>query len=271
MSYETLELSTHSAYPVALYEFALGTTTWRYASSEADVEVPGIGTFLATTILDEGVSQSGSPDEEDVQITLSRNLEVSKLFKDPFPSEPVYVIIRRFNRGGFDAPVFWVGSVKSSEDVELNQLKLGCLMMAASFKRPGLRLGWQRSCPYALYDNNCKVDPEAYRVDVRPQTVSGVAIFSDTIADLQEGRFRGGYVQWPTEHGSVERRGIDDQVGNALFLLEGTQGIAPGMVISCYPGCPRTTDGCQSFDNLPNYGGFPHMPGTSPFDGNPVF
>ena len=44
-----------------------------------------------------------------------------------------------------------------------------------------------------------------------------------------------------------------------------------GSEITLYPSCDRTTTGCNLFDNLPNYGGFPHLPGKSPFDGSQVF
>jgi hypothetical protein len=45
-----------------------------------------------------------------------------------------------------------------------------------------------------------------------------------------------------------------------------------GNTISAFPGCRRTIDDCvNKFNNLDNFGGFPHSPGRNPFDGQPVF
>jgi hypothetical protein len=50
-----------------------------------------------------------------------------------------------------------------------------------------------------------------------------------------------------------------------------TSDLFPGMTITVYPGCQRTTAACESFQNRDNYGGFELMPGKSPFDGTPFF
>jgi hypothetical protein len=44
------------------------------------------------------------------------------------------------------------------------------------------------------------------------------------------------------------------------------------MIVAAYPGCPRTIAVCDArFANHLRYGGVPHLPGKSPFDGDPVF
>ena len=69
----------------------------------------------------------------------------------------------------------------------------------------------------------------------------------------------------------MNRRGIESQNGNNFQVLGSTDGLEVGTAVTLYPGCPRNTTACKLFNNLPNYGGFPHLPGKSPFDGSPVF
>jgi hypothetical protein len=61
-------------------------------------------------------------------------------------------------------------------------------------------------------------------------------------------------------------------LGESLRTLGPVVGIAAGDPVVAYAGCKRTVRECiDKFDNYDNYGGFPHIPGRSPYDGNPVF
>ncbi len=51
MSYDLLERSNYASIPVNLYEFSLGYSFWRYASSDRDVTIAGmeyVGVFFDT-------------------------------------------------------------------------------------------------------------------------------------------------------------------------------------------------------------------------------
>lgn len=80
----------------------------------------------------------------------------------------------------------------------------------------------------------------------------------------------GGFVLWYVD-GEPERRGIKSSGENVLGLLAGTAGLSAGETVWVYPGCPGTISVCQQFENTDNYGGILHLPGKSPFDGNPIF
>ena len=80
----------------------------------------------------------------------------------------------------------------------------------------------------------------------------------------------GGFVRWSVD-GEPERRGINSAEGDVLGLLAGTSGLEEVLTIWVCPGCPGTIAVCLQFDNTDNYGGIPHLPGKSPFDGNPIF
>ncbi|MGP1665642.1 MAG: phage BR0599 family protein, partial [Rhodanobacter sp.] len=72
--------------------------------------------------------------------------------------------------------------------------------------------------------------------------------------------------------GALERRGIDEHLGKQLRLLGKSDGLLEGMDVKAYPGCQRTSAVCAAkYNNLLNYGGYPHLPGKSPFDGDPLY
>ncbi len=123
-----------------------------------------------------------------------------------------------------------------------------------------------------MYDTDCTVDPTAFRVEATLLTITGATVESATFDGYDDGYFDGGYVEWDIGGGEQERRGIETHVGSVLTLLGGTDGIATGLAVRTYPGCDGTDTTCNDkFDNIENSGGHPHLQGSSPFDGNPVF
>ncbi|UJB18766.1 MULTISPECIES: phage BR0599 family protein [Lysobacter] len=71
---------------------------------------------------------------------------------------------------------------------------------------------------------------------------------------------------------SQHLRGIRSHVGERLVLLGAGDGLRIGQAIIAYPGCGRSMAICHGkFNNAPNYGGAPGLPGKSPFDGTPIY
>jgi uncharacterized phage protein (TIGR02218 family) len=188
------------------------------------------------------------------------------------PINPIFVTIRHMHFGDDDAAVCYVGEVMECNENTPVSAVLKCNTLSASLERNGLRLAWSRSCPYALYDSCCKVNKEQFRFDGTIQSVGGSSIIVPGVAVFGDKWFAGGFIEWTDPRRGVERRAIEQHTGNTLTIFGTVSGIAGGMVIKIYPGCPRTVDACKTkFNNLANYGGIKSMPPNSPFDGNPVF
>ncbi len=86
------------------------------------------------------------------------------------------------------------------------------------------------------------------------------------------GLISGGFIEWYSEPGVMERTGVELELVGQAKVLGSTQGMASGSNFVGYLGCDRTAQMCHDvFDNLPNFGGINHMQGRSPFDGQPVF
>lgn len=274
MSYDSLERSNIQSIPVSLYHFRLGTSEWFYASGEDEVVIssgPAAGTYLPIPIMDEGIKESGKPDDDTITIIMPKSLPVPQLYVGVAPSDSVYVIARRMNIGNKEAPVMWTGSVRSSKQTELTTAEVICVPELASFKRKGVRLAYTRNCTHTLYDHNCRVDKTLWQIGFAVTSLTGRSVMTPQIDALPPGRFRGGYIEWQTALGYIERRAIEDHPAGSFVIMEGTQGLLPGTFITAYPGCNLTKESCISYQNLANYGGFTDMPGRSPFDGMPVF
>lgn len=279
MSFNEYEISNQEGRPVYLYDFRLGTLHWRYTSADRDIEwgfeedevTPLV--WQAKAIFHEQITQGGS-DNNDLQVPMQRDIPLVPLFRVNAPMVPLWLTVRRRHRDdpSTDAPISWIGTVGNIKDEDEATARAYCNNIAATFDRNGLRLFWGRGCPHSLYGRGCWVDKadHAYTATVASFTPVQVTIAEEIVPD--EGSFSGGFMEWTRPDGIMERRGIEAALDESTFAILGQiDEIADETEITLYPGCARTTANCKLFDNLPNYGGFPHLPGKSPFDGTPVF
>ena len=275
--FNSFEISGEDGRPIVLYLFQHGNSYWRYNTSDQDITIgldqnnlPAV--WLATAISDEGVTQGGS-DQNDLQLTMPSNLPVPLLFRIGHPTGKVWLYVRRYHLGDprEETPLAWMGTVSNSVMVDRATARISGRSLAGTYDRNGLRLAWDRSCPHVLYGNGCRVNKALHAYPRVIGTMDAVSFTCTAHAEPDEGSFSGGFLEWLRVDGSLDRRGIERQDGNDFRVLGLTNGLTVGMNVTLYPGCARTTAACILFDNLPNYGGFPHLPGKSPFDGSPVF
>ncbi|PZR90344.1 MAG: hypothetical protein DI537_19200 [Stutzerimonas stutzeri] len=276
MSFDIIERSNYDGQPIRLYEFNIGSVFWRYTSDEVETVLPGSPplVFAPQPISDSGAIQSGDGQANDLTLTLPSDAAISQMFALSPPSEELWITIREKHVGSDQAPVVWVGTVASSKRVGLRTMQFTCQILTATFERNGLRLSWGRQCPHALYDRNCKVDKSLYGLAMTITTVQGNVIYANGLPFYPDNWFSNGFFEFSILPGVIERRGIEQnvQVGGYMIVLGTGEGITVGMVAILYPGCSRTTPQCSGkFNNLSNFGGFPHLPGKSPFGGDPVF
>lgn len=271
MGFSETEQSNYGGKPVALYDFALGDYHWRYAAAEDDPVVEE-ATYTGVPISDSGVIQSGDVQNDSFVVSISAEAEFLDLYIATPPSDPVYLVCRRWHRGDTDSTVSWVGTVKAVSRVDQTTFTITCKVATASLDRLGLRLAWGRNCPHALYDRLCTVNKATYAVTGTISALTGGSLTVAALSAKADGWFSGGFIEFVRFEDVVERRGVEDHTGSVVTMLGATDGLEVGMSVTAYPGCDRTVSTCANkFSNSANYGGFPHMPGVSPFDGKPVF
>lgn len=272
MSYDSRESSTHDGAPVELYEFTRGTTVSRFTSAAKDV-VLGDLTYLAEPLRRSRIEATRERTRSALKITCRRDFPIAELFRVSPPSEVIAFVLKRFHRGDAEVKAIWVGRVLNclwgdgSATAELNVEPA-----STSLKRNGLTRSYQRNCPHVLYSqgtNQCGVDRAAHSTVT---TVTAIDRSKLTVAALGAKPWPGGFVEWDSGDGHLERRFIVAASGLELTLTWPFQGIAIGASVTASPGCDQTRGTCaNTYDNLDAHGGFPFTPGKNPFGNNPVY
>ncbi len=271
MSFDIYEQSREGGQPIRCYEFTRGPLHFLYTTADRPITIAQ-KVFLPVPISDSGITFSGDSSSDALSITLPADTEVAQMYLGYPPSDEVGIVIWDYHYGEADYIVSYVGSVYNVKWPSAVACEITVWSLTASLEKPGLRLCWQRGCPHSLYDNNCKVNEQAYVVKGLVQLFNGNTIRVTEASGFPDGWFAGGFMEWEVKAGVIERRGIRQHVNVDLIMLGGVYGLSVGQAVNIYPGCVRTTAVCTSkFNNLANYGGAPALPGRSPFDGNPVF
>jgi uncharacterized phage protein (TIGR02218 family) len=274
MTFNSAEISTQDGRPVALYLIEWGSTEWCYTSADRPITY-GVNNkgeprvYEPRTVSDSGMVQGGSS-QNDFTVTCPANLPIVALFNGTPPSLDMWLTVRRMHYGELDAPIYWIGNVANVKRTGPAAAQIVGVPLTATFKRTGARLGWTRECPHFLYDSECKVDPEAYKLEVTITAKTGTTLTVDTVDGHEDGYYRGGMVVFEINgDGTLEYRMIEKNVGLVLALLGLTDSLEVGMPVTIYPGCDRTPATCRArFNNIPNYGGHHYMPGETPFGVN---
>ncbi|XKM14234.1 phage BR0599 family protein [Orbaceae bacterium ac157xtp] len=265
MSWNQFEYSSNDGRPVTLYEFVRsGEKYYRYTNADRNIDFNN-ECWSAIAISNTGLSMgTGSS----LEITLPTDSDIAKLYRGIPPSSAVLIYIYQLHEHDedIDFRVVWVGKVREVKREALDRTKLITASVASTFERNGLRLTYGRSCPYALYDHNCRVKKDEYALaDIEIIELDGANITVALSNNIEDGYFTGGYIEWVVD-GIKEMRGLKTQSAGKMGLLGGTHGLKVGMIITIFPGCDRTIKTCnKKFANHLNYGGQPHIPGISPF------
>lgn len=273
MAFDNLESSLEDGSPIYLYLFRLNDKAWRYTSADADISAGGF-TWVAVPISDDGVKQTGETSTDALTVTVSSTVEPAQIYMNFPPSRPMSLaILRTHDVDLSDIKVVYLGEVSQHNVATPGASVFTCETLSASMQREGLRLSWQRDCPYALYDSvTCKVDKTLYAVVGVSTAVADGNLTVPAFTSLPDGYLSGGFIEWVDADRGIERRALSSNgPGGVLLMFGSTDGLTVGMTVTAYPGCSRTTTGCKSFNNFLNYGGIPNLAGKSPFDGNPVF
>lgn len=285
MTFDSRETSLEGSQPVLLIHFFRTGKDWYYTNSDQDITFDS-QVYTAIPISMTSVVQSGDAKAENLDFTLPASATICVYLDTFFPTETIGVRVRKVHMDEtvatgeytspvdpLDAPVIWVGEHINTKRPSVSQRVLTCNTLSLSMNRGGLRLSWSRQCPHFLYMRGCFVNKADFAVTLTSfVVVDGVTVNAVEFGTMDANYFDGGFIEWESETGVVERTGIETQVGGTATIFGTTVGMATGASFIAYPGCNRTAETCnEKFDNLLNYGGINHMQGTSPFDGKPIF
>lgn len=269
MSYLGKTHSVAEGQPVNLYQFTRGDSEkiWRFCDADMDLEING-QKWIATAIKDE----RGDGGEGKITIKLPSNNPVARLYRGLPPSQTVTLTVMRLNWMDTEIRIVWIGTIVEAKRPDIVTTQLISAALSETMESAGLRLTWGRNCPYTLYDVDCKVKPGNFVVaGLTISAMDGVSITVDVPQNLPQGWFNAGFIEW-LDDGVREVRAVTVHQNNKLTLMGGTQKLSVGTVIKVYPGCDGRAETClKKFSNMLNFGGVPHMPTKSPYDGSRVF
>lgn len=273
-----------------LYEFTLGAKVWRYTANAEDVIDPNGNVWEAAAISDDGESASGEAAADTLTITASSDIVPARLFMYSPPGKIMDVrkleamLTPRTDEGyseGLDNTIdprqipvtglqfTYVGEVRQCGFPQPGTAVFTCDTISASMQQEGLSLGWQRQCPYVIY--NCGANKAA---NALPRQITNLTSNTITVTPSVSVDMSGGLLEYEDPIKGSESLTIESGGPGSIFtIFGGTAGLYRGQQVTLFRGCAQTPEACQSFDNLPNFGGIKNLPGKSPFDGieSPVF
>jgi len=265
VTFAAFEIAAETGQPVELYEFAIGGITHRFTSNQVSVTV---GSLLYTAIpIQRSRLERGS--EEKLSVRLPSSISFTKDFILNSPGKRVVLILKRYHRNDPDIQVvvFFKGVVQSVSYVnEGREVEMLALPAQTAHSRPIPRFGYAAQCQHLLFDPRCKIletDP-AFQKSLLVTAVSGNTITAQNAGSFGADFFEAGFVTSGGEH-----RMITAQAGDVLTLLVPFFASPISQTVLVHAGCKLriVIDCLNKFNNVINYGGFPHVPTKNPFEG----
>lgn len=270
MTYAQSETSEYGGHPIELFTFTRQGNVWRYTSADEDKNISGF-VFSAYPIKSAVIEQTQQMARSPMTLTLSKQVPFLNQFRGSPPTSVTTLMIQKYHDGVADYQTVWLGRVTNVRFSE-RQAEVRCEPVFTSLKRPALRRRYQSTCPHVLYGATCGVNKSSYAVPATLSANGGTVLSSATFALYADNYFSGGYVDWDTGSGNLERRFIIGHVADDISLNLPFNDMPGNANIVAYPGCDHLLTTCNTkFANEDNYGGQPFYPGKNPFGGSPVF
>lgn len=282
MTFATYELSIDQGSPVLLYDFFIGTAHWRYTSADRAI------TYLANEydplpISSGSINQGNEIKKKTLAVTVPLDAGIVSVLANYPPSGDVMLTIVAIHQTDPDLQGYtvFVGRVMSQAQAGAT-VSLSCEPAYTGVKATGLRRRFQLNCAHVLYSpTGCTLLPTDFVVVTTITAVAGPVVTCTGLAPPLAGlTWPGGYVEWDSGLGYLERRSINSAAGDVLTLAYGSPDLVNGLAVNAYPGCDHSTGNCILFvppggtvgeGNILNYGGQPYIPSVNPLNGNPIY
>lgn len=266
-SFNTLETSIESSRPIELYEFVLGSETFRYTSAEDELTV-GSETFTPEAIARNQVEQGSDQSTRTLNVTVPATNEFAERYINVVPGERATINVYRYQRDevpSFSTTVLLfkglVQSVRFPDDGTVAEIAVRSIEAALNRNVP--RFSYMGMCNHFLYDQGCTVNPASFNHIGVVTAVSGNDV-TVTGAGASGFDFVGGYAR-PTSVNDF--RMVLAQSGDVLTLLLPFADSIVGGDLQIFAGCDHLigSDCALVFDNVINFGGFGFVPNRNPF------
>lgn len=263
MTYESSEVSVHSAKPVELFKF-IGTYASFYYTS-ASVAITFLGNNYLPIAIKRSDVRSGTQEDDGLDVTVEMPVSVPMVQTYAFATAPpkLDLTIYRYHRSApGDFVAYWTGPVNNIQVSGGRATLRSPSALAQALVGSIPNVYYQSPCNHVLYDARCKVLEGNFSVATTATVVNGKSITVDSIGTLT-GMLVGGELR----NAAGERRMITGQVANVLTVNFPFATLAPAGAVTLVAGCDHAYLGdCLSrFNNQINFGGFPFIPNENVF------
>lgn len=265
MLIDSVDITDDESRPVELFEFIQNTEAWRFTDGIEPVTFNQFE-YQPNSIERSEIKQDDDPNRNELKITLALSDEFARRFIQSSPDFPTTLTIYRGNYPSGPYAFYWKGRLTGASG-DGNKITLQCEPIFTSLERYGLRARYERGCRHALYSNQCKVNQTRYEVRDTAVTVNKELItFGGDVATFVNGYFKGGIIVAP----NGASRFITEHI-HTRIKTNYPMNVSPGDSLRVYPGCDHSSRTCnEKFNNILNYGGFPHIPTKNPFGGSSI-
>lgn len=271
MSNGSREKSAQGGEPVLLFHFAQGSRNWRYTNASMLIRHQNADWDPAPISVD-SINISEEFSKNTIRVTLPRDNDLAlELLKAPVSAAPTTLTIFRGHHAlqGYleETLTYWKGRVISAT-ASGSTITLECEPVFTSLKLYGLRARFQRTCRFALYSPECGVDSTYFRQTLTITSAISLTEYNYSSTSLSNNWLTGGMLLDPD--GTLIY--IVEQNNGRLRLIRPSPSLfdavkSGSQVVLVYPGCDHTIETCRlKFNNVRNFGGFPWIPESNPFD-----
>ncbi len=270
MTYDSVERSVEDAQRVDLFTFSLPGATYRLCTGDADQtfggDVYSVAPISSSDL--ELVPIGGNVREVTVSLALDHDLAI-ELRQGGLPPQNALVTIRRIHLGDTGSRVWWqgyIGGTSTSRTATVIRVP-NKIDLAFDCGLP-IKLA-ERRCPHVLGDVGCGVDLVAGGFRITPTVASvsadGSALIVSSMSGKPDAWARDGKI---IRVADGERRTVVSQIGTTIALDFPFRELANGDALDVFAGCDRSLlgeHGCKvKFNNVPRFGGEPHIPDDNP-------
>ena len=268
MTFGSIESSRTKGRPVNLFSIRYGegpNSYFAYTDAVNNVTHDGI-VYQSVAVQRGAIVVKGNMDKAALEVRMDMSLPVAELFRVYPPANVVNLTILQGHLSDTSAEflVIWSGRVTSSKR-EAPEVILTCEPIRTSMKRIGLRRNYQYSCPHVLYGPWCRANKAAAtRIGTVATIIGNRVTMQPGWADGASDRYLGGMVEWQNAMGDTEVRSIIRVIGDVLTLSGVPRDMLVGGTVDVVRGCSRGMAGCNSHNNIQNFGGCPFIPTKNP-------
>jgi hypothetical protein len=266
MTYDSREASVEAGNPVELYEFNVGSETFRLTSSELPITAAG-NTWTGGNIERGRMARTTDDKEDRIQISMPSTNAFAQLFLLIAPGNKATVTIRRLHRDDGNVITFYKGFIHGIGFTEDAHKTVFAVLPITSVKSQQIpRFTYQGLCNYTLFDADCKVAEASFTHSLLVTAVNGAVLTVSGAGALGADYFENGFVPSGGEHRLIIAQG--GAGNNNLTLLVPFKTSPLNQSLDFRAGCKhRLTTDCQTkFSNHLNFGGFAFVPTKNPFE-----